>query len=401
MNIHPLVDTLTYQLIGRPDFADIIQVMGIDPKDWPDGRTKTMAQTYLALREQHNHDYAAHILAKDAIKLKPDQEIPLEPNALTVYYRDALREFRVKRFADRLSLSDSRHYDSLLSEFFVQQTTGIEVFNFGDQIKRLAAATVDAAAEGRGKVTIAGWPLLSWRIGGFNPGRLTLLVAETGFGKTNAAQALARAASQTGSVLFVNMEMMADDLGDKFLLGATGMSFDDYKTGKLNFEAIQQAEKEFSTKRLLYTGGRPLSVRDIYSLVRREKAGEGLFMVFVDYDQKISIQTSRDVQEWKALQMVVSQLEDLAKEAQIHVMLLAQANAEGDPSGSKRSKYGASTVLRFYKDKGQFLLRAVKNRFGQKDAAVVVKYDPSRATLAETNEVPVDKESFSDGGILP
>lgn len=398
LDFRSLTETLAKFLIAKPDFKDFLLSIGVDVADWPDSKAKRIAETYLALREKENHEYALHVVADDARYLKSNEAVPLEPGALKVIYAQHRKVYRAKRLADELALAEVDQYDALISEYQQDQVKGIQVFNFIEQIKPLIQATESAAKEGRAVVAIPKWERLSTMIGGFNPGRVSLLVADTGFGKTNLSANLARDASKVGPVLFVNMEMMPEDFGDKLLMGVTRTDFSTYKSGNLDLRKASFAVDELRNRKLFYTDGRALSIDQIYAVARQTKTKHGLFILFIDYDQKIKLRTSRDLPEWKALQIAVEQLEELAKYLEIYVLLMAQSNDEGNPSGSKRSKQPASTVLRFYRNDGKTIVQAIKNRFGRHNAAIEVKYEAERALVYEVDYARTD--AFEKDGRL-
>jgi KaiC/GvpD/RAD55 family RecA-like ATPase len=384
-----LTETLAKFLVARPEFMDFMLSIGVDVADWPEGRPRRIAETYLSLREKENHDYAVHVLAQDARTLQADLSVPLDPGALRVIYRQAEKTYRTKLLADRLSIAEPAEYDSLIAQYQSAQTRGVKLFSLAEQFKPILESNERARAEGRAIVKIPGWDSLSEAIGGFNPGRVSLLVADTGFGKTNLSANLARAAAKVGPVIFINMEMMAQDLGEKFLLGATRTSFGQFKQGQVNPDRILGAQRELTGRRLLYTDGRTLSVQEIFALARQEKNQHGLFMLFIDYDQKLRLSLGR-TEEWKALQIAVEQLEELAKELSIYVLLMSQSNEEGNPSGSRRMKHAASTVLRFHSPEGKTVIQAIKNRFGRHNAAVEVNYEADKAFVEEVGLADVE-----------
>ena len=242
IDFHILTETLAKNLVVHPEFKDFLLTLSIDVADWPNSKATSLAQTYLYLREEENHEYAVHVVAQDARKLKADDCVPLEPGALSTIYRHELKKFRTKTFADKLSNASHEDFDAIISEFMSGTSKGIEVLNFAEQMRPLISSAIESAKLGVSIVSIPGFKVLSEAIGGFNPGRVALLVADTGFGKTNLSLNLARAATKVGPVLFINMEMTAQDLGDKIMLGATETSFSDYKSGIIDHTKVGKAQ---------------------------------------------------------------------------------------------------------------------------------------------------------------
>ena len=165
------------------------------------------------------------------------------------------------------------------------------------------------------------------------------------------------------------------------------IDYKDYKKNivdKKNLDRIAEFYGKIIDKKIYFSKGKGLSTSEIFSICRNHKKNSGLDFIVVDYDQKIVLNTSKEMPEWKALQIAIESFEALAKELQCYVLILAQESAEGDISGSRRSKFPASTVLRFYKDESeQFLIEALKNRFGARNERVEVEYVPQKNIARE------------------
>ena len=143
-------------------------------------------------------------------------------------------------------------------------------------------------------------------------------------------------------------------------------------------------------KGLLVTNGKSLTLDNIKGLARVEHGKSPLGLIIIDYDQKIELSTTRDIQEWKALQIAVASLEELAKELGIYILLFAQESSEeGRISGSFRSTFSAATVMRFFrhKDGNDYILADLKNRFGPIGEGVRVKYSPDTSLVKEVEQV--------------
>ncbi|MCM2282015.1 MAG: DnaB helicase C-terminal domain-containing protein [Bdellovibrionaceae bacterium] len=386
-----IIETIAKAIIADPTFWDQICVVGINPSEWPESNARKVAVAYAKMRDRNGHEFAAHMLAADANSLRFNDLLPLEVEVLAPIYHEQQKVFLAQRLAQKLIAARADQIDGLIGEFLMGQASGIQVTNFGDAIPDIVRKNQDAIDRKESIVRLPDWEILSDMIGGFNGGRVGLLVADTGFGKTNLSLSLARCACRIGPSLFVNMEMNEQDIGDKLLMGATGTAFRDYKRGQYKHDAIAQVHKEMLSRRLLFTHGKALSLNEIAALARKEKSTQGLFMVFVDYDQKIKLNTSREIPEWKALQLAIESLEELAKELNVFILVMSQSNEEGDPSGSRRSKNPSSVVLRFYKANEKPVIQTMKNRFGPVGTAVEVEYQADQASVREKSVVVMAK----------
>jgi hypothetical protein len=179
------------------------------------------------------------------------------------------------------------------------------------------------------------------------------------------------------------MEMMTKDIMDRFTAINTRATHEEIRLGKIDWSKLIEYYSNDFTKNLFITDGKNLSVSDIYSYCYQLKNEKDLKLVFIDYDQKIDILTDARTPEWKALQLATHAIEAIAKELNIHIVLLAQANDEGTPSGSKRSMYPSSVVLWFTKLDDNYILKPIKNRFGPTNKSIIVDYQPEKSLITE------------------
>jgi predicted ATP-dependent serine protease len=187
------------------------------------------------------------------------------------------------------------------------------------------------------------------------------------------------------TAIYFNMEMIDFDFAQRLIMAGAGIKYRDMKFNpKDQSLAVANLFTKYARKNLFFSRGKSMSIHEIITHATQTKREKGLEFIVVDYDQKIALQTSRDTPEWKALQLAVENLEELAKRLNIYVLLLAQENLEGGVSGSRRSMFPASTVMRFYQDdSGNYLIKAIKNRFGKTGATIEVEYDHERNQVRE------------------
>lgn len=237
--------------------------------------------------------------------------------------------------------------------------------------------------------SIKGWPHLSDLISGFNPGRITIISALTGFGKTNLLLNLAINASHDFKTAIFNMEMITEDILDRIFAIKTKTKTRNIQKGEIDFPILYDRLTENNVKNLHLTDGKNLSVDEIYAHLYQLKHKEGVDIAFVDYDQKLDVRVDSKTPEWKALQVAVHQLESVAKELEVHIVLLSQASTEGLPSGSKRSMYPSSVVIYFTKEEEKFCLKIIKNRFGPSNTLIEVQYEPDKSIIREVGPMEV------------
>lgn len=360
-------------------------------EDWPRGEARSAAEHYEKLRTEKGHTYAAIRTEEEFDKrLAKNVRLPDEESLRRLYFEAANQATAVE--LGKMLVKYPERGLELVREARWLEPNG-EISHFGSITDKVLDRNAVAELTGKSVIEIPNWPCLSNAIGGFNPGRVGILVADTGFGKTNFAASLALDASSELSTLFCNMEMIPHDFAEKLVMSAGELGYREVKhITQFTRTVYERVQAEHINRRLFFTDGTTLSIWDINQKVVETKTRHGLDLLIVDYDQKIELKTSRETPEWKALQIAVESLESIAKEYEIYVLLLAQAaqddgKSRGRLSGSRRSTFPASTVMSFYRDEDEdgqpVLVEAVKNRFGPRGVKVRVNYRPEVAKVQE------------------
>lgn len=364
---------------------------GITTADWRSD-AKPVLEEYLRLRESNGRDYALWKLQShfETLAEMAEREIPQSQAGLTSWYKEHLgAELRERLIVD-LARKENDAGD-VVQKYLERKASGIAVAHIKDLAERWLTESTARSTAGEIATVLPGWEFVSTMIGGFNAGRLTQLLADTGFGKTNLGVHLAISAARKMHTIYVNMEMIPHDMTERIVVAKSGMSFSELN--KASPVQRQAAAYDLEDLKLRITDGQELEATQIEGILRLEKSKHDLAFAVIDYDQKLILKTGRDVPEWQALQRAVVSLESLAKKLSIHIIILAQTNAEGAISGSRRSMFPASAVLRFYQDdEGRTLIEAVKNRFGKRSGAVEVQYDTSKAQIRELRIVEPTKK---------
>lgn len=207
--------------------------------------------------------------------------------------------------------------------------------NHNKQVQSLAEVLdatlkdIENRIECRGKTgIITGFPTLDKLTGGFQPGDLIILAARPAMGKTSIALNMALAAAKSGAkVLFFSTEMTKEQLGQRLLAGASGISTEAMRNGNLDYET--------TFPKLIDSGGRlfelPLYVIDaprlttgeITNISLQQKMTTGLDMVIVDYIQRLDDKL-KNRQRYEEVGEMAVNLKTLAKQLHIPVLALAQ-----------------------------------------------------------------------------
>jgi hypothetical protein len=387
-------EQLTYALTKRAVdddlFFDMLHSMGISHEDWdPEWpSTKTLAE-YTSLRKDFNSEtcamkiidfpHYAHIIG-ESVNWGPT---PSDPQTLQVMYQSYFEKWRLIDWQRKILMCNTWPEAMAINRSATEgsQNMAKDVLSLSEYVEKTYLQEREKIImRGEECIQIPFWGKLSNMIGGFNPSRLGVFIADTGFGKTNAALQLSLDASTQWPALYLNMEMSAYDITHRILTCVTGLEYKEMYTDKFN---VGNTIRETKRRSFHYTSGRDLTVGEVGMLARRYKRSHDIRILVVDYDQKLVLD-GRD-EEWRELQRAAVWLESLAKELGIYVLLLAQSNHQGGISGSKRSMFPASTVMMF-EEHAEFgpIIRTLKNRFGKRNAALKVDYFPAKCMLRET-----------------
>ena len=390
-DLEMLTSYITRQAILSEGALDNILANGINFKDWPNFRCRKTLEKFFIESSTNGYKYALWSATKSGDMdflddLLGATSYPSDAHTIKIEYTNLMSKERAEILGVQISTNPAKATD-FISEFLNYQASGTEVVSFEDAVLRMHEAQKLARASGKQKVHIRNWPMLSDAINGFNPGRLGIMIADTGFGKTNLGVQLALDASMDFPTLYFNMEMIETDFTQRMVASMMKMRSKDFQQDWDPYKAELFAKE----RKLFYTTGKDLPLMDIQGLARSFKKKHGIEFIVVDYDQKIQL-GGRD-EEWRELQKASVALEAIAKELGCYVLLLAQSNLDGGISGSKRSAFPASNVFMFEKDDDSTIVRVTKNRFGKRNAAVKIKYDPEMAVVREEeNYLWIDKK---------
>lgn len=371
--------TIAYWLLWSEDFLHTFEAIGIDPADWPDELPRHTVEAYLEHRESNGHKFAQWnlLIASDVLREQAIEDFDISDLGLVRgSYFEALEKYR----SNRLQVELARHPEKtqeIIETFKHLECKNLEAKSFADWLGEFSDEWQRTGGESFKPRRLPGFYGISEMIGGFNPGRVTMILADTGFGKTNFGINLAISAASIMPTLYVNMEMIPHDFTRRVLTARLAIASPTDLHAKLEIESGV-------AKNLFVSPGTDLSIPEIRGLVKRYVATRKVQFLVIDYDQKLKLTIDRGQQEWQALHRALVAVESMAKALDLQICVLAQTNEEGRISGSRRSLFPASAVLRFH-NHDQFgpVIEAVKNRFGPRGAAYTVDYD---ARLCQVRE---------------
>lgn len=395
--LETLCSYITRQVILTDGALDNVVAAGINPHEWPDRlKCKEIFIEFQANVETKNFQYAVWNATKK-LHIEVLENIfgnitfPSDQKVIKLEYEKLLARERAEQLSVQIA-NNPEAVNKFIDEFLSQASSSVDVVTFEEALDEFVESNKAKKAKNELEIMIPGWEMLSRSIGGWNPGRLGILIADTGFGKTNLGIQLSLCAAKNLPTLYYNMEMIGDDFTQRLISSMLSMKPRDFY-GEWNTERARLHVKE---RKLFLTKGKTLSLNEIRSVARKYKKEQDIKFIIVDYDQKIALGASRD-EEWKLLQKAAEGLEELAKELQCYVLLLAQSNLDGGISGSKRSTFPATNVFMFEKVEEDTIIRLTKNRFGKRNAAVKVDYEPETATVIEKDMYVWVEKKKKDG----
>lgn len=393
MNLEQFIASLAYAVFLDPSFNDSLRVAGVFWEKLDDYFGQEMT-SYLRLAADKGTKYAQHEFNELPHSLsimggKPGLA-PNDPDVITLKFQELWRE----RSAVNLALEIKHKPQECLSliQNFVLEFGNIQDFDLADISKALLPQLKQKAKNKELAVELPDYPKLSQMIGGFNPGRIGILLGQTGLGKTNAALNFAMSGAKKFGVCLANMEMNPEDIARRAIVIKSRMGYRDFYYGDYDLSQTAEAFNDIEG-RLFVTSGKPLTVEQIKAWVRSKKKNN-IKLLIIDYDLKLDLPFDRTQPEWKQIQKAIIDLESFSKDENLYTLVLSQINRSEEVASSHRALYTAHTVLKFFKDKEHgFLIHAEKNRHGLKDQALKATYVQDNSNIFEDEVITYEKRT--------
>ncbi len=182
---------------------------------------------------------------------------------------------------------------------------------------------------------------LDRHLGGFYAPGLFIIGGRPSMGKTALATTIAFNAAAHAPVLFVSLEMSADEIATRILASQTGAPVYKIKSGSLSdaeWRAICEAKIGLDARPLYIEEQGALSLSNIRHRARRLKAKRGLGMVVIDYLQLISGSDKYRANKVAEVTEISMGLKALAKELSVPVVALSQLSRGVEQRDDKRPK---------------------------------------------------------------
>lgn len=195
--------------------------------------------------------------------------------------------------------------------------------------------TLQARAEGKARGVSTGFPDIDRITAGLRPGQLIVIAARPGEGKTTLAGNIAEhvAVRLNEPVLFFSLEMLAQELTDRFASSLSGAPLSAILAGDVSDPRFLPAVEHLQAAPLHIDDSAALHVAQIRARAMRAKRRHGLALLIVDYLQLVRAKAERRHEE---VATVSRSLKALAKELACPVLALAQLNRASEARNDKR-----------------------------------------------------------------
>jgi replicative DNA helicase len=213
-----------------------------------------------------------------------------------------------------------------------------------------ALARIEAIQANDGRVGVAcGVSDIDRLLGGFDAGQVIIIAARPGMGKTSVACSIAKGVAQDShGVLFVSLEMKADELGQRILsdlchTARHGIPFERIVSATVNRDELRhlyrvKAEADALPLRIVDAGS--VTMPRLALSVRRHKRkfaaqGKELKLVVIDYLQLLHASKNAKTRNDQVAEISMG-LKALAKDANVCILALAQLNRGVEGREDKR-----------------------------------------------------------------
>jgi len=208
--------------------------------------------------------------------------------------------------------------------------------------RRLKQLEVIAGERARGERTMTGFPTgieaLDEKIGGVQPGIVTIVAARPAMGKSSFGLALADGSSAAGfGTHLFSLEDTEDAYADRALSRTSEVPANDMRNSNLNSGQIHDITKAISKlrgRRWLVDGRSGITAEEIVRSVRRHRRSNGTCVVIVDYVQLVKRPPRMSPHE--ALSEIITTLADAAKQDRLAYVVMSQLNRQIESRQDKR-----------------------------------------------------------------
>ncbi|MGY1439486.1 replicative DNA helicase [Streptomyces reniochalinae] len=377
--------TVAASIMERPELIDELDGT-VDPVDFSDPRYAQIWYAVDELRQDIQDRIAPHAVHKRLLKMRAEGRIPGVPfdaGELQMLYSEAMPA-SAGYFAEQVAqkATASRLVDFGLK---VQQAGMNAAFDENADLADLQAAfdgilrthgdntgakrvgdLVDDALERAvtppktgDRIPTGFADLDSCTNGGLRPGRMVVVGARPGVGKTLFGTGLARAAAIKGGlpVLFKTLEMGVEEITDLVVAAESGVAHHNLTGGVCSSREVQKlatAREQIAAAPLWIDDSVGVTIPSLRNQIRTMARTQGLRMVVVDYLQLMQAPKAESRQV--AVATMSRELKLIAKEFGIVVVVLCQLNRGPMQRADKRRDLRPAGVRRHQQDADMVIL---------------------------------------------
>lgn len=245
-----------------------------------------------------------------------------------------------------------------------------------------------------------GYPILQRAIKGFIAKRMTVIAAATGFGKsTLALNFLFNVVTAGHRALFISNENDVDLNLDRLCGILSGVKIKDIESGE-QWQVADTFQNHFFNSGLFMTDNSPRTIEEIVGTINRHSIQHKVEVVFVDYIGEISPNGDARETEEARLARYAQKLVDCAKSLEVHVVVMAQLNRQGNTKGRPtraelagcfKIAQKAHSLLIFWQDEHKRdILTIDKNRQGVAGIDIQMAFDRTTQKIDEIRVITAD-----------
>lgn len=254
--------------------------------------------------------------------------------------------------------------------------------HIGNIIEKFEAGEIKTVSD-----VLYGYGLLDKYALGMHPKQITLLAARTGTGKSSFSINILKnvGIGQGQKILYLSNEMDKERTVKRLQSCVSGIDSDNFNSlNKVQKMLYDSAKDKIKKSKILITGNMPKTISDAALIIRKNNINKDLKVVIYDYLGETKNDNSKGLKDWERLTTYVQQLLEIAKEENLHIIILNQFSKESEKStnfSSRGNMLGGSEILHkadrfFYFDFeqkiGKYVLSIDKNRDGN---CVKIVYD--------------------------
>jgi replicative DNA helicase len=264
----------------------------------------------------------------------------------TIHAAENIKQLAFEQSGSPALLIDSavEKFSNLARDLENTEDDGVSYFDSGTE-------ALSTAKEGARLKVYTGIPTLDAWIGGFREGELIVLTAETGTGKSLFAAQIRAQGCRCGYIaLFCSGEMSRSHLANRELTTASGVAPIKMRRSDLlteeDFEALVKAGSHQCKKCRILDG--ELSISRIRRAARKMKAGDGLDLLILDYDELIEAEGKTEFEQQR---VIARAAKSMAQELHCVVILISQLRktTQGENAGKPTLQrlYGNAAKQKF------------------------------------------------------